>query len=99
MMTRLIGFPTREMNSSQASLSQGPAHRQTMSFSDSDEYRVDLSVLDILAFFVGDVRGSRGTRNSAFPTPAVFVVVLVVPEQKHSREFQFDDNSPCLPIG
>jgi hypothetical protein len=51
-MTRLMGFPTREMNSSQASLSQGPAQRQTTSFRDKDEYRVGLYVLDILAFLV-----------------------------------------------
>jgi hypothetical protein len=45
---RPMGFPTRETNSSHASLSPDPAHRQTTSFSDKDEYRVVLDVLDIV---------------------------------------------------
>ncbi len=48
-MVRLIGFPTREMNSSHASLSQGPAQRQTTSFRDNDEYGVGLGVFHILS--------------------------------------------------
>jgi len=48
MMVRLMGLPTRETNSSHASLSQGPAQRQTTSFRDNDEYRVGLGVFDIL---------------------------------------------------
>jgi hypothetical protein len=32
MMVRLMGLPTRETNSSHASSSEVPAHRQTMSF-------------------------------------------------------------------
>ena len=48
MIVRLIGFPTRETNSSHASSSQGPAQRQTMSFRDKDEYRVGLGVFDIV---------------------------------------------------
>jgi hypothetical protein len=47
---RLIGFPTRETNSSHASSSQAPAQRQTMSFRDKDEYRFVLEVFDILLF-------------------------------------------------
>jgi len=47
MTVRLIGLPTRETNSSQASLSEGPAQRHTTSFSDKDEYRVGLGGLDI----------------------------------------------------
>src|SRR5580698_6658711 len=44
---RRIGFPTRERNSSHASSSSGPAHRQTTSFRDKDEYRVVRWVFDI----------------------------------------------------
>ncbi len=47
MTVRLMGLPTRETNSSQASSSEGPAQRHTTSFSDKDEYRVGLSGLDI----------------------------------------------------
>src|SRR5215469_2367458 len=43
---RLMGFPTRETNSSQASSSR-PAQRQTMSFRDNVEYLVGLDVLNI----------------------------------------------------
>jgi hypothetical protein len=52
MIVRLIGFPTRETNSSHASSSQGPAQRQMISFRDKDEYRVGLGVFDILLFLV-----------------------------------------------
>ena len=58
-MTKVIGFPTRETNSSHASSSQGPAQRQTTSFRDKAEYRVDLVVLDILLFPV-KVAGTVG---------------------------------------
>jgi len=49
-MVRLIGFPTRETNSSHASSSQVPAQRQTMSFRDKDEYRFVSEEFDILLF-------------------------------------------------
>src|SRR6266852_2184537 len=44
IMVRLMGFPTRETNSSHASSSRGPAQRQTTSFSDKDEYRIGLGL-------------------------------------------------------
>ena len=47
MTLRLMGFPTRETNSSHASLSDDPAQRQTTSLRDKDEYRVGPSVFDI----------------------------------------------------
>lgn len=50
MTVRLIGFPTRETNSSQASSSLGPAQRQMRSCRDKDEYGVDLGVFNILLF-------------------------------------------------
>jgi hypothetical protein len=49
-MVRLMGFPTRETNSSHAASSQGPAQRQTTSLRDRDEYRVGPGMLDILLF-------------------------------------------------
>jgi len=49
---RLMGLPTRETNSCQASSSEGPpdgaAHKQTTSVRDRDEYRVGLAELHIL---------------------------------------------------
>ena len=50
IMMKLMGFLTRETNSSHASSSRGPAQRRTMSFSDRDEYGVDLVVFGILSF-------------------------------------------------
>jgi hypothetical protein len=47
-MVRLMGFPTRETNSSQAASSRGPAQRQTTSVRDRDEYRVGLGLFDIM---------------------------------------------------
>jgi len=47
MIVRLMGFPTRETNSSHAWSSPGSAQRQMTSFRDKDEYRVGLGVLDI----------------------------------------------------
>jgi len=57
-MMRPMGLPTRETNSSHAASSRGPAQRQTTSRSDSDEYRVDLEVFDMLSpvRIVGAVR-------------------------------------------
>ena len=52
MTVRLMGFPTRETNSSQASSSRGPAQRQMTSCRDKDEYRVGLGVFDIFLFLV-----------------------------------------------
>ncbi len=63
-MVRLMGFPTRETNSSQASSSQGPAQRQTTSFRDKDEYRVGLDLFDILLGLrraVGAIDEGHGT--------------------------------------
>jgi hypothetical protein len=62
-MVRLMGFPTRETNSSQASSSHGPAQRQTTSFSDSAEYRVGGGVFDIVLRLFGVV-GALGARHS-----------------------------------
>ena len=61
-MMRLMGRPTRETNSSHAASSRGPAQRQTTSLSDSDEYRVDLEVFDMLSpvRIVGAVRKVTG---------------------------------------
>jgi hypothetical protein len=55
-MVKLMGFPTRETNSSHAASSPGPAQRQTTSFRDIDEYRVVEEVLDILLCLVRIVR-------------------------------------------
>jgi len=55
---RQIDFPTRETNSSHASSSLGPAHRQTTSFKVSDEYRV-LRLLSIILCFV-EIAGLAG---------------------------------------
>jgi hypothetical protein len=67
IIVRLIGFPTRETNSSHAASSQGPAQRQTTSLSDREEYRVGLGMLDILLFPVPAVNaigvGTDGRRN------------------------------------
>jgi hypothetical protein len=63
MMVRLIGFPTRETNSSHASSSEDPAQRQTTSFRDRDEYRVGLGVFDILLGY-GRVVGAVGKGHS-----------------------------------
>jgi hypothetical protein len=52
IIMRLRGLPTRETNSSHASSSQGPAHRQTTSFKDRDEYRVGLLEFDVMLCFV-----------------------------------------------
>jgi hypothetical protein len=52
MTVRLMGLPTRETNSSQASSSRGPVQRQMTSCRDKDEYRVGLGVFDILFFLV-----------------------------------------------
>jgi len=52
MMVRLMGRPTRDTNSCHASSSQGPAQRQTTSFSDKDEYRVGLGGFDIMLSLV-----------------------------------------------
>jgi hypothetical protein len=53
---RLMGLPTRETNSSQASSSQGPAHRPTTSCRDKEEYRV-LAVFHLL-LFPGRIEGA-----------------------------------------
>src|SRR5260221_5575774 len=61
-MVRLIGFPTRETNSSHAASSQGPAQRQTTSFRDKDEYRVVLGVLGICYFWSDSMAGDSRRR-------------------------------------
>ena len=63
-MVRLIGFPTRETNSSHAASSPGPAQRQTTSFRDIDEYRVVGVVFDILLCLVGIVGGVGKGHNT-----------------------------------
>ena len=62
-MAKLMGFPTRETNSSHAASSPGPAQRQTTSFRDIDEYRVVGEVLDILLCLVRIV-GAVGKGHS-----------------------------------
>lgn len=56
-MVRLIGFPTRKTNSSQASSSHGPAQRQMTSLRDRDEYRVGLGESGISLHWGGVARG------------------------------------------
>jgi hypothetical protein len=58
-MTKPRGFRIRERNSSHASLSQGPAQRQTRSFKDKDEYRVSTGALDIWFSFAHSRGNSR----------------------------------------
>jgi hypothetical protein len=62
-MVRLMGFPTRETNSSHAASSLGPAQRQTTSFRDRDAYRVVVKMFDILLCLVRIV-GALGTGHS-----------------------------------
>jgi hypothetical protein len=62
-MVRLMGFPTRETNSSHAASSLGPAQRQTTSLRDRDAYRVVVEVLDILLCLVRIV-GAVGKGHS-----------------------------------
>jgi hypothetical protein len=57
MTVKLMGLPTRKTNSSHASSSEGPAQRQTTSFSDKDEYRVGAGGFDIL-FIPGQRRAA-----------------------------------------
>src|SRR5512146_2257066 len=66
MMVRLMGFPTRETNSSQALSSRGPAQRQTTSCKDKDEYRVSVGRFEVIASPKGTVANSLS--YSACPT-------------------------------
>ena len=78
MMVRLIGFPTRETNSSQASSSQASAQRQTMSFRDRDEYRLVLGVLSICYFWSESEGGKDNCSDDANlppPAPADWMIV------------------------